>query len=87
MNTPTAELIQQPANAGRVKVYRFKRPGAVENDAWSSDIYATRQAIQRFQTELIEDSEMEVDRTELDGYGRYQPEITTTRNAGLPGMH
>ena len=87
MNPLSVEALQPPADSRKVKVYRFKRLGAVQDDAWCSEMYATRPAIQRFQAELIEDSVMEVDRSELDGYGRYQPEITTAKNAGLARMH
>jgi hypothetical protein len=87
MNPLSVEALQPPADAGKVKVYRFKRLDAVEDDTWASEIYATRQAIQRFQAELIEDSVMEVDRTELDGYGRYQPELTPPKSAGLARIH
>jgi hypothetical protein len=83
MKPLSVNALQPPTDSGKVKVYRFKRASEVEDDACCAEIYGTRQAIQRFQAELIEDSEMEVDRTELDGYGRYQQQITTTKNAGL----
>ena len=71
--TTEASQLQQIA-AGKVQVYRFKRFGTVQDDEVASEIYATRQAIERFEGELIPGSVMEVDRSELDGYGRYHPE-------------
>ena len=60
--------------SGKVQVYRFKRFGVVQDDEVASEIYATRRAIERFEGEMIVGTAMEVDRSELDGFGRYHPE-------------
>ena len=87
MKPLSVDALQPTADSTKVKVYRFKRASEIEDDACCTGIYGTRQAIQRFQAELVEDSVMEVDRSELDGYGRYRPGLTPAKNAGLSGMH
>jgi hypothetical protein len=89
MQTQNAELDQSAQTAGgKVTVYRFKRMGTVQDDEFASEIFATPQAIERFEAELIVGSAIDVDRSELDGYGRYHPEKRhATRIANAQQRH
>ena len=85
METLNAEAHpNQQVASSKVTVYRFKRSGTLQDDELGCEIYATRQAIERFQAELIASSALEVNQSELDSYGRYHPGLPAARRHCAP---
>jgi len=57
----------------KVLVYQFKHLNPATGESFTSEMYATESAIEHFKGAIIVDSAIEVDRSDLDGYGRYHP--------------
>jgi hypothetical protein len=70
---PAVVSQQQYLNMGKVTVYRFRRFSPATGESYPSQIYATREAINRFDAAIMDGTAIEVDAAEISDTGCYNP--------------
>jgi hypothetical protein len=91
LTTNTQVQQDERPSAIKVLVYRFTHLNPITGESYISGMYATESAIEHFKGRIIVDSAIEVDRADLDGYGRYHPvhnlKLRASSRSGAQELH